>query len=52
MAGKDHLDSLRGTREAGKDHLDSLKGTREAGKDSSRGTREAGKALTVEVLGF
>ena len=37
-AGKDHLDSLGGTREApgsgareaGKDHLDSLGGTREA----------------------
>ena len=45
-AGKDHLDSLRGTREAGKTHLDSLRGTREAGKDqldSLRGTREAGK---------
>ena len=32
-AGKDQLDSLRGTREAGKDHLDSLGGTRDAGKD-------------------
>ena len=31
-AGKDYLDSLRGTREAGKDSLDSLRSTREAGK--------------------
>ena len=41
--GKNHLDSLRGTREAGKGSLDSLRGTREAGKDqfnSLRGTRE------------
>ena len=40
-AGKDKVDSLRGTREAGKDqgtkdHLDSLGGTKE-------GTREAGR---------
>ena len=44
-AGKDQLDSLRGTREAGKNQLDSLGGTREAGKDQLdlRGTREAGK---------
>ena len=26
MVGKDHLDSLGGTREAGKDHLDSQGG--------------------------
>ena len=32
-AGKDHLDSLGGTREAGKDLLERLGGTREAGKD-------------------
>ena len=41
---KDHLDSLRGTREVGKNHLDSLGGTREAGKDqldSLRSAREA-----------
>ena len=48
-AGKNHLDSLRGTREAGKDQLDSFRGTRrdtrEAGKDqleSLRGTRDTG----------
>ena len=62
-AGKDSLDSLRGTKEAGKDELDSLQGTREVGKgqlDSLGSTREApGKGpekpqypFRVKPLGF
>ena len=42
-AGKDQLDSLRGTREAGKNHLDSLGGPREAGKDQLNSLEAPGR---------
>ena len=51
--GKDHVDSLRSTREAGKDSLDSLRGTREAGKDpsDSPGRHQGGRKGWSEAPG-